>query len=96
MREITVERSRQVVTEGFDRDHDDEHHKGELAQAAACYALRAANFHGLAHDFWPWSDSWWKPYDTRRDLIRAAALIVAEIERLDRLASKEPSGVPRS
>jgi hypothetical protein len=27
---------------------------------------------------------WWKPKDRRRDLVRAAALIIAEIERLDR------------
>lgn len=35
---------------------------------------------------WPksWHPSWWKPKDARRDLIRAAALIVAELERLDR------------
>lgn len=33
---------------------------------------------------WPWSWQWWKPKDPRRDLIRAGALIVAEIERLDR------------
>lgn len=33
---------------------------------------------------WPWSRQWWKPKNPRRDLIRAAALIVAEIERLDR------------
>lgn len=36
---------------------------------------------------WPWQGQWWKPKDRRRDLIRAAALIVAEIERLDRLAA---------
>ena len=35
---------------------------------------------------WPrsWSAKWWKPKDRRRDLVRAGALIVAEIERLDR------------
>lgn len=34
---------------------------------------------------WPWSRSWWKPVGgTRRILIKAAALLVAEIERLDR------------
>jgi hypothetical protein len=33
---------------------------------------------------WPWASSWWKPKDERRDLVRAAALIIAEIERLDR------------
>ena len=35
---------------------------------------------------WPWARKWWKPKDPRRDLIRAGALIVAEIERLDRAA----------
>lgn len=37
---------------------------------------------------WPrsWHPKWWKPKDRRRDLVRAAALIVAEIERLDRTA----------
>lgn len=35
---------------------------------------------------WPhsWAKEWWKPKTRRSDLIRAAALIVAEIERLDR------------
>lgn len=34
--------------------------------------------------FWPWLSKWWKPKNPRRDLVRAAALIIAEIERLDR------------
>jgi len=37
---------------------------------------------------WPWSETWWKPKNRRRDLVRAGALIVAEIERLDRKAAK--------
>lgn len=39
---------------------------------------------------WPrsWHSRWWKPKDRRRNLIRAAALLVAEIERLDRVAQK--------
>lgn len=37
---------------------------------------------------WPWSSQWWKPKDPRRDLVRAGALIVAEIDRLDREARK--------
>lgn len=35
---------------------------------------------------WPWDWAWWKPKNPRRDLVRAAALIIAEIERLDRAA----------
>jgi hypothetical protein len=44
---------------------------------------------GLGSVHWPkhWDLAWWKPKDPRRDLVRAAALIVAEIERLDRLAT---------
>ena len=39
-------------------------------------------------ELWPasWSKSWWKPTDRRRDLVKAAALLIAEIERLDRAA----------
>ena len=33
---------------------------------------------------WPWSGASWKLKDTRSNLVRAAALIVAEIERIDR------------
>src|SRR5262245_2876617 len=33
---------------------------------------------------WPWASERWKPKNPRRDLIRAAALIIAEIERMDR------------
>lgn len=88
--EIAVERRRQIEAEGWTREHDDTHARGELAQAAGCYALRAGRGHtGFVPLNWPWADSWWKPRGARRDLIRAAALIVAEIERLDR-AAKEP------
>lgn len=39
---------------------------------------------GCPSPLWPWAAMWWKPRTPRRDLVRAAALIVAEIERLDR------------
>lgn len=37
---------------------------------------------------WPrsWHPKWWKPKERRRNLVIAATLLVAEIERLDRLA----------
>lgn len=37
---------------------------------------------------WPWDESWRKPKSRREDLVRAGALIAAEIDRLDRLESK--------
>lgn len=33
---------------------------------------------------WPWGKEWWKPTGHRRVLVKAAALLIAEIERLDR------------
>jgi hypothetical protein len=38
--------------------------------------------------FWPWAREWWKPTVPRRNLIKAAALLVAEIERIDRATAK--------
>ena len=35
--------------------------------------------------WWPWDEKWWKPFpDPIRNLVKSAALIVAEIERLQR------------
>ena len=36
---ITEERDRQISQEGWTHEHDDDHEAGELARAAACYAL---------------------------------------------------------
>jgi hypothetical protein len=63
--------------------------------SAACYALQAALDNvcpGARHDtlthaireLWPFAREWWKPSTGRRDLVKAGALIVAEIERMDR------------
>ena len=83
--DVIAERERQQTVEGWTHEHDDKHTDGEMAQAAACYALarRAVSCDGLP--MWPWN-RWWKPKDRRRDLVRAGALILAEIERLDRAA----------
>lgn len=85
--EIAAERRRQIEVEGWTPKHDDdEHASGEMAYAAACYCIADDNSPGFLLAYWPWSHRWWKPKSRRRDLIRAAALIVAEIERLDRAA----------
>lgn len=42
-------------------------------------------------EVWPWAAEWWKPSGQRQDLVKAAALIVAEIERLDRAAGRDES-----
>lgn len=38
---------------------------------------------------WPFSRAWWKPRIPRHDLIRAIALLVAEVERIDRRLQAE-------
>lgn len=85
--DVLAERQRQVETEGWTPEHDDEHDKGEMALAAASYAFEAAKeFRYLSRPvfLWPWSTKWWKPTTPRRDLVKAGALILAEIERRDR------------
>lgn len=90
--DVAGERARQIETEGWTTAHDDQHDEGELAAAAACYALsvtRNAEEPPPPPPMWPWDAEWWKPQDRRRNLVRAGALIVAEIERLDRVALAE-------
>ena len=97
--DVIRERRHQVEREGYTAGHDDAHRHRELAQAAACYVDQHIG-RSWVHEHdpdkyqdddvprdWPWDDSCWKPKTPRRDLIRAAALIIAEIERLDRLSA---------
>ena len=95
-----IERERQKK-EGFSFKHDDAHIRGELASAAAYYTKHAATGFIFEQDgddwkryqnMWPqnmafpWDGERFKPKNPRRDLIKALALIIAEIERLDRRA----------
>lgn len=88
-RDVLAERQRQISAEGWTPEHDDDHDTGQMAAAASCYALHAETGPHLASKrarpaHWPWSLKWWKPGATRRMLVKAGALILAEIERLDR------------
>ncbi|MDH0363430.1 hypothetical protein [Comamonas aquatica] len=73
------------------------------AHSASCAAIKAPHTaRGVfvrtrsAQDFvgemWPWSADWWKPSGHRRNLEKAAALILAEIERIDRAAQAAKQG----
>lgn len=94
--EIALERRRQGEVEGFSDEDDDLSTNFQLSRAAAIYATyaklprraRLLRDMGRSPTGWPWDSAWFKPIDPRRDLVRAAALIVAEIERLDRAAEK--------
>lgn len=95
--DVQAERRRQVEAEGWTPQHDDEHADGQMAQAAGCYALHAGGIDtdwpgGIRNGsalFWPWDKDWWKPSTARRDMVKACALGLAEIERLDRVAASQ-------
>lgn len=94
--DVIAERQRQQSVEGWTPAHDDKHDNNEMAFAASCYAFHSAaaswDFEddGTPYDIhqapknWPWDSRWWKPTSPRRDLVKAGALIIAEIERIDR------------
>jgi len=83
--DVLVERRRQVESKGWTPEHDDHHDRGELADAAACYAGTLSSRWVTAPEAWPWGEESWKPTaDRRRMLVKAGALILAEIERMDR------------
>jgi hypothetical protein len=107
--DVIAERTRQVTVEGWDAAHDDAHSNGCLARAAGCYALeggrsilsafpKSTEAGNLVPRAWPFDAEWWKPgTDQRRTLVKAGALILAELERMDRKAqvpAKAPTEDP--
>ncbi|MCC0497246.1 hypothetical protein LJG12_22690 [Pseudomonas aeruginosa] len=82
--DVQAERRRQITAEGWTPEHDDLYCAAELPRAAAAYILNGANDEAPA--IWPFVAKWWKPRDARSNYVRASALILAEIERLDRAA----------
>lgn len=86
--DVLAERKRQISAEGWTPEHDDEHGTHEMAHAAACYAYpELTALVGVRT--WPWEPEWFKVRDHRSNYVRAAALLLAEIERLDRAADKQ-------
>jgi hypothetical protein len=94
---ILLERERQVSQEGWTEQHDDLFEDRELIRAAVCYA-EADNLDMTENEdgenliecgYWPWETKWWKPTpdDRVKELVKAGALIAAEIDRLQRKKS---------
>ncbi len=92
LEDVIGERIRQVAKEGYTPSHDDEHGDSSLSIAAACYAMPPGmrQMTELSCPWgWPWEPAHWKPKGRRQDLVRAAALILAEIDRIDRKEGKK-------
>lgn len=107
---IAVERQRQIESENWTAEHDDEYSNGELSAAASAYAYPILEYWNSYQVpmIWPFEQSWWKPAykylswgpieditDSSkvqcriRDLIKAGALIAAEVDRLQRVTVDE-------
>ena len=101
--DILCERQRQLKV--YTPEHDDAQVEGQLSRAAAAYAVASTSaiyeedkarptkwdhsYVPSVDRLWPWNWTYWKPKDRRHDLVRAGALILAELERLDRAASRQ-------
>ncbi len=94
---IHVERARQIQ-KGYDAAHDDSHGNGEILSAVAELIDDVREARGnwgmekwiddlQAHVAVKYGD------DYKRRLVIAAAMLAAEIERIDRIESKEPHHV---
>lgn len=86
---IAEERQRQIDVEGWSAASDNRYTSGQLAAAAASYALPSQwrKPADLIPATWPWAKVWWKPTPDNRikELAKAGALIAAEIDRLNRI-----------
>lgn len=95
LQSVLAERIRQIQVHCFYPEQDDELSDESLTLAAAAYALpRWFIENGI--NPWPWGAENWKPGERRTSLVKAGALILAEIDRIDRaaaLAHKEQSHV---
>jgi hypothetical protein len=84
--DVIAERQRQALEKGYTPEHDDGHKSGELVMAAIAYI-------DTDEQLWPWGEESFKPRNRRHDLARAAALLIAEIERLDRVGRTALGGI---
>lgn len=87
LKDVASERAKQI--EQYSSAHDDEHKDMEIVKAA--HLLLSWHIsRGMKIFFDPWGLIKKHKNDPRQRLIVAAALIVAEIERLDRAATSKP------
>lgn len=82
--EVLAERERQITEEGFSAAKDDRHTRGELTRAATAYLT------GEDSD-WPakWDKDLFKPTCYTRNIVIAAALLLAELERINRQTQRD-------
>lgn len=94
---IAAERTRQIEDEGFSAEKDDKYRELELLRASESYLTAVTSPDEVGDEDgktrpawdWPWDKKWWKPSeDPVRNLVKAGALIAAELDRLQRKSTK--------
>ena len=97
---VLRERLEQIERHGHDAAHDDVHDAGEIGHAAFAYlaaglsadmrgalgplADSAAALAATADAVWPWEPELFRPHDYETCLTKAAAMILAELDRVAR------------
>jgi hypothetical protein len=72
---IRRERQHQIRKHDYDFEHDRQHTEGQLVDAAIAYIY----YDGF---YWPWEAESFRPEGQIPNLIKAGALLAAEIDRL--------------
>jgi hypothetical protein len=88
--DVLAERQSQRAKWG---DANDDEHYWEITEAAICYAQGFATL--TRHTFeqrWPWEHSAFKPRGRRENIVRATAMLIAELDRIDRAAIASQKG----
>jgi len=104
-RDVLAERRRQVTEEGYDDEHDNGHVNDEIAALATFYAMppAARDWNAESTGYGPTLGEAILPTDCampiptgdrRRELVKACALLLAEIERLDRARTPADDSQP--
>jgi hypothetical protein len=85
---IQEERERQMKEKGWTLEFDQQWINNELPNAAICYLVEPDLRDASAFQFpETWDIKWWKPSpeDRIRELVKAGAMVAAEIDRLQNL-----------
>lgn len=87
--DVLAERNRQLTAEGYSEAHDDKHISGQIAMGAAAYLAASTGHFAQANSMWPWEHRYFKSHGDERDLVKAGAMVLAELDRINRLKDKE-------
>lgn len=95
---IALERVSHYTSRDYSAEHDDLHTNGELAWAACAYLFEGIMPRMDGVHLWPFSDGWKPEEDPVDNLVKAGALIAAEIDRIQRTRTEQPGfdSSPRS